>query len=65
MPDEKHLEAIRELQRQKVRLSKEEQENIKSDLLFFIHRVTHGEYSTLDELQILPHLLELLARFFG
>ncbi len=56
---------IQNFKNQCARLTSEEQEDIKTDLLFFIHRVTHGQYSTLDELAILPTILELAAKFFA
>ena len=48
-----------------VRLSQDEEEQIKADLLLFIHNVATGEFNSPEQVNNFTSILELTAKFFG
>ena len=48
-----------------VRLSQDEEEQIKADLLLFIHNVATGEFNSPEQVNNFTRVLELTAKFFG
>ena len=58
--------AIRQIERswEELRLSEEEQEAIKNDLLAFVHKVAGGEINTPEQVNMLCPVVELLAKYF-
>lgn len=48
-----------------IRLSSDEKEQIKADMLLFIHNVVIGEFKSPEHINNFPQILELIAKFFG
>ena len=64
MADAERAEVIREIKAARVRLSREEDERLKLDLLNFIHSVSCGEFSDPEQVRTLIPAVETVARFF-
>ncbi len=47
-----------------VRLSKEETEGVKEDLLMFVHSVAKDDFNTPEQVNTLCNVVELLAKYF-
>ena len=48
-----------------VRLSKEETEEVKEDLLMFVHNVAKGDFTSPEQVSTLCNVVELLAKYFS
>ncbi len=67
MTDEEYKKAVLEIQAMRAsapRLSKEEAENIKKDLLTFIHEVTQGNLNTPEQVNALCGVVELVFKLY-
>ena len=64
MNDAERVEVIREIKAERVRLSREEREGLKADLLAFVHNVAQGDFNTPEQVNALCPVAELVARFF-
>ena len=67
MTDEEYKQAVQEIQAMKAsapRLSKEEVETIKKDLLTFIHEVTQGNLNTPEQVNALCEVVGLVFKYY-